>query len=56
MRNINLEIIEYIQNSEYDEKIKNFFISAITYEAKNRGNHLYSASYESMIESALEEK
>ena len=56
MSKINLEIIEYIQKSDYEDKMKNFFVNAIIYEAKNRKKHNYSASYESMIENALEDK
>ncbi len=50
-----LEIIEYIENSDYDEKIKNFFINAILYELNYPDNYHYKATYEQMIESSMED-
>lgn len=53
MKYDSLEIIDYIENSDYDEKIKNFFIVAILYELSNPDNYRYKAQYESMIESSM---
>lgn len=50
-----LEIIEYIENSNYDEKIKTFFINAILYELRNPESYRYKATYEKMIESSMED-
>ncbi len=53
MKSDSLEIIEYIENSDYDEKIKNFFIVAILFELSNPDAYRYKAQYESMIESCM---
>ena len=55
MKNDSLEIIEYIENSDYDEKMKNFFIKAIINELRNPDNYRYKAQYENMIESSMED-
>lgn len=52
---INLEIIDYINSADFDDNLKNFFISAIIFEMRNPNSHRFSAAYESMIESALKE-
>lgn len=55
MNKINLEIIEYIQNADFDDKLKNFFINAVIYEMRNPNKHRFTALYESMIDSAMED-
>ena len=53
MNKINLEIIDYIQNSDFDENLKQFFINAIIFEIRNPNVSRYTSSYESMIENAI---
>lgn len=53
MTKINLEIIDYIRSADFDDNLKNFFISAIIFEMRNPNSHRFTAAYESMIESAL---
>lgn len=48
-----LEIIEYIENSDYDEKLKKFFKNAVMYELMYPGKYHYKAKYEKFIEIAL---
>jgi len=48
-----LEIIEYIESSEFDEKIKNFIIQALYYEKRNKDVMRYADKYEMMIDDAL---
>ena len=55
MGRINLEIIEYIQSADFDENLKNFFIKAVIYEMRNPDKYHYKASYESMIDSSMED-
>ena len=50
-----LEIIEYIENSDYDEKLKNFFKNAVIYELMYPGKFQFKAKYEKFIETALED-
>lgn len=54
MNKINLEIIEYIKNVDFDENLKQFFIAAIIFELRNMDSNRFTASYESMIENAIE--
>lgn len=55
MSRINLEIIEYIQNADFDEKFKQFFMSAVIYEMRNPDKKRFKSSYERMIESSMGE-
>ncbi|ABQ86899.1 MULTISPECIES: hypothetical protein [Methanobrevibacter] len=55
MTKINLEIIDYIREADFDENLKNFFISAILYELRNPEKMHYKASYENMIENVMGE-
>ena len=50
-----LEIIEYIEKSDYDKKLKNFFKNAVIYELMYPDKYQYKANYEKFIESALED-
>ena len=50
-----LEIIEYIENSDYDEELKNFFKNAVMYELIYPGKRHFTAKYEKFIEIALED-
>lgn len=53
MTKINLEIIDHIREADFDENLKNFFISAIVYELRNPEKMHYRASYENMIENVM---
>ena len=55
MSRIDLEIIEYIQSADFDEKFKKFFILSIVYEMRNPDKVRFKASYEKMIESSMED-
>lgn len=56
MSKINLEIIDYIRDSDFDESIKSFFLSAIIYEMRNPNKKHYKAKYEDMITAAIEKQ
>ena len=58
MSKMNLEIIEYIQNADFDDSLKQFFINAIIFEIwnKEKGGKTFSASYISMIENAIKSR
>lgn len=56
MTKMNLEIIDYIENAELDENLKEFFINAIIYELRNPDKTQFTATYTSMIESAIKSK
>ncbi len=49
----NLEILDYIENADFDEKLKNFLRSAIIYEIRNPGKTQYKAAYDGLIEDIL---
>lgn len=53
MDRINLEILDYIQDSDLDEHIKSFFIGAIIYEMRNPDKMRFKDSYNSLIESSI---
>ena len=53
MIKINLEIIDYIREADFDDDLKNFFISAIIYEIRNPDKMRYKATYEKLIENAM---
>lgn len=50
---LNMEIMEYIDNSDYDEAFKSFFKSAFTYEFNNQGVSHYTDKYKQMINNSL---
>lgn len=56
MSKMNLEIIDYIQNADFEDNLKQFFIKAIIFEKRHHDATRYTATYEAMIESSLEEK
>lgn len=53
MSKMNLEIIDYIQNADFDDNLKKFFIKAIIFEKRNPNAGKFTATYESMIESSM---
>lgn len=53
MDKINLEILEYIDNADFDENVKSFLRSAIIYEIRNPGKMRYKSAYNKMIEDVL---
>ena len=54
MNNLNLEIIEYIDNTDLDENMKVFFKNAIIFEMRNPNAFRFTGDYEKMIEDSLE--
>lgn len=50
---INLEIIDYINNADLDDNLKQFFVSAIIFELRNPDAHRFTDRYISMIENAI---
>ena len=54
MNNLNLEIIEYIEGTDLDERMKAFFKQAIIFEMRNPDAYRFTADYEKMIEDSLE--
>lgn len=53
MSKMNLEIIDYIQNADFEDNLKQFFIKAIIFEKRNPNASQFTATYESMIESSM---
>ena len=53
MSKMNLEIIDYIQNADFDDNLKQFFIKAIIFEKRNPDVSQFTATYEAMIESSM---
>ncbi|SDA65130.1 hypothetical protein [Methanobrevibacter millerae] len=53
MTKMNLEIIDYINNADLDDNLKQFFINAIIYELRNQNKTQFTAAYTTMIESAI---
>lgn len=56
MTKMNLEIIDYINNADLDDDLKQFFINAIIYELRNPNKIQFTAVYTSMIESAIKSR
>lgn len=56
MNKMNLEIIDYIQNADFDDNLKQFFVKAIIFEKRNPDVSRFTSTYESMIESSMEKK
>lgn len=56
MTKMNLEIIDYIQNADFDDNLKQFFIKAIIFEKRKPDASRFTATYESMIESSMGKK
>ena len=50
---IETEIIDYIENSSYDEKIKKFLMWAIIDEIKNPNKTRYKQAYENQMDEIL---
>lgn len=53
MSKMNLEIIDYIQKADFDDNLKQFFITAIIFEKRNPDASQFTATYENMIESSI---
>lgn len=56
MTKMNLEIIDYINNADLDDNLKQFFINAIIYELRNPNISRFTAVYDTMIESAIKSR
>lgn len=56
MNKMNLEIINYIQNADFDDNLKQFFIKAIIFEKRNPDASRFTATYDRMIESSIAKK
>ncbi|WP_162685768.1 hypothetical protein [Methanosphaera sp. BMS] len=54
MIDYDLEILNYIDNSDFEENMKIFLKSAITYELFEEPRH-YKNKYDKLIENAIEE-
>ncbi|WP_405279352.1 hypothetical protein [Methanobrevibacter sp.] len=50
---IETEIIDYIENSDFDENIKKFLMWAIIDEIRNPNKSRYTQSYENQMEKIL---
>lgn len=53
MRMLNVEIIEYVNNSNMDDDVKKFIRWAVMNEIKNSKGKHYKQSYESQFEKIL---
>lgn len=56
MNKMNLEIINYIQNADFDDNLKQFFIKAIIFEKRNPDASRFTETYDRMIESSIAKK
>lgn len=53
MSMLNVEIIEYVNGSDFDEDVKKFIRWAIMNEIKNADSMRYKQTYENQIEKIL---